>query len=128
MLTMQDVAARIGQTIKDNGMKKGDFLKQCGFGVNLLSQMAKSDDVSCSTIVTLADGLGCSVDFLLCRSDATHKTEVGVDSELTDDESDLLDFFRGMNRFDRREILVTAKRMYDAERGAGAESRDQAYQ
>ena len=119
MLIMRDVAARIEQAIRDNGMRIGGFLKSCGFGPNLLNQMATKTDAQLSTIVTIADKLGCSVDYLLCRSDATGKKVVGVVNELTEDEADLLDFFRGMSRFDRHEILVTAKRMYDAERGTG---------
>lgn len=121
MLSMQNVAERISAAIKENGIKKGDFLQKCGLGVNWLSQTAKGKDISCSTIVTIADELGRSVDYLLCRTDADGRIEGGDGLQLADDENDLLEFFRGMSRSNQHEIYVAAKRMYETERGTGTQ-------
>jgi len=110
-----DVAARIKTIVKERGYKVGDFLRDCGMGVNALSQMAKAQDVSVSTLLVVADRLSCSIDYLLGRTSSPGVVPDGFD--LSEDEQELISYFRQLGGPGRRHVLNCA----EAERDAAAE-------
>lgn len=117
------VAARIKTIVKERGYKIGDFLRDCGMGVNALSQMAKAQDISASTLLVVADRLSCSVDFLLGRTDVV---AVGAMPEgavvLSDDELLLLERYRSLSD-DGREVVrseaLRQRQLQNLNRGTG---------
>lgn len=115
-----DVAARIKTVVKERGYRIGDFLRECGMGVNALSQMAKAQDVSASTLVVIADRLSCSVDYLLGRTSSPGVVPDGFD--LSEEEQELISYFRRLNATGRRHVLNSAEAERDAiaEKGAAA--------
>ena len=100
-----EVAARIKAIVKERGYKVGDFLRDCGMGVNALSQMAKAQDISASTLVVFAEHLSCSVDYLLGKTENPQgdtldisEIEFALSGEIRDlseaEKQDVLDYVR----------------------------------
>ena len=56
----------------------------------------------------IADKYGCSVDYLLCKTD--NPTFIGKRTQiLTTDERELVDIYRGLNAHGREQLLVFAR-------------------
>lgn len=83
MYTSSQVAERIKETAHAKGVLVKDLLTTCQLGKNTLSSMkAGGSYPRIEGIVAIADQLGCSVDYLLGRTDDPALQQLG----LTDDE------------------------------------------
>ena len=111
MLNMREVESRISNAVRDKGLRKGDFLKRCGLSINALSHLPRGKDMACSTIVTMADELGCSVDYLLGRTDAEGNSYV---PSLTRQEATLLRVYRELDLFEQGEVIQIIREKYEA--------------
>lgn len=69
MYHSQEIAARIKSTAKSKGISLKVMLSECELGINTISQMSKGNDMLSKNLAKIADYLGCSVDYLLCRTD-----------------------------------------------------------
>lgn len=70
MFTSPEVAYRIKSHAKSQGIAVKDLLSACGLNKNTLSTMQSGGYFPrTETIVSIADYLGCSVDYLLGRTD-----------------------------------------------------------
>ena len=69
MYNSQDVAYRIKLEAKKQNITIKDLLKQCDLSVNVLSNFAKGQIISCFNLAKIADVLNVSTDYLLGRSD-----------------------------------------------------------
>lgn len=69
MYNSQEIAERIKQQVKQQGKTLGDMLEACELGINTISKMAKGTDILTKNFARIADYLGCSVDYLLGRTD-----------------------------------------------------------
>ncbi len=65
---------------------------------------------SAKFIVAMADCFGCSADYLLGREDEFGN--VNVESDLTIDEKTLLDYYRGIKKDKRKELINYAKYLF----------------
>lgn len=96
MYNAQNLAERIKQTAKDKGISLGQMLKQCGLNVNSINQISDKKGIASGSLVLIADYLGVSVDYLLCRSD------------ISDDVVPLLNIYGKLSAVDRAKLLVYA--------------------
>lgn len=69
MYDLQAIALRIKQQAKTQKISMKDMLPACGLGINAVSQMAQGQNMSSTNLARIADYLGCSVDYLLGRTD-----------------------------------------------------------
>jgi transcriptional regulator with XRE-family HTH domain len=69
MYNSQDVANRIKQRAKFTGTTMKTMLAELDLGINMISHIAKGQEVSYVNFAKIADYLGCSVDYLLGRTD-----------------------------------------------------------
>ena len=69
MYNSQDIAKRIKSRAKQQGKALGEMLSDCELGINTISKMAKGNDILTQNFAKIADYLGCSVDYLLGRTD-----------------------------------------------------------
>ncbi len=69
MYYSEEIAARIKSTAKSKGISLKIMLSECELGINTISQMSKGNDMLSKNLAKIADYLGCSVDYLLCRTD-----------------------------------------------------------
>lgn len=69
MYDSQQVAKRIKERSRKQGIKLGDLLSSLGMGINTVSHMAKGQELSYLAFAQIADKLNCSVDYLLGRTD-----------------------------------------------------------
>lgn len=69
MYNSQEIALRIKQMAKQCGKPLGSVLSECGLGINTISKMSKGADILTLNFARIADCLGCSVDYLLGRTD-----------------------------------------------------------
>lgn len=69
MYFSQDIANRIKSEAKKRGISINRLLGDCNLGVNTISKMAKGTDILTHNFAKIADYLGCSVDYLLGRTD-----------------------------------------------------------
>lgn len=69
MYNTQEIAQRIKIRTKENGYTIGNMLSELNLGVNIISQLAKGQEMSCLNIAKIADYLDCSVDYLLGRTE-----------------------------------------------------------
>lgn len=69
MYVTQDIAGRIKSRLKSQHINTKDMLSDLDMGINAISEFAKGKQMSCITLARIADYLGCSVDYLLGRTD-----------------------------------------------------------
>lgn len=69
MYNSQEIAKRIKSTAKSKGINLKIMLSECELGINVISQMAKGNDMLSKNLAKIADYLDCSVDYLLGRTD-----------------------------------------------------------
>ncbi|MDE6424700.1 MAG: hypothetical protein K2K89_00970 [Ruminococcus sp.] len=68
MYDTQKIAQRIKIRTKENGGTVGNMLSELNLGVNIISQLAKGQEMSCINLAKIADYLNVSVDYLLGRT------------------------------------------------------------
>lgn len=86
MYITRDIANRIKSQAKAEKISLKDMLADCDMNVNSISEFGKGKQMSCISLALIADYLGCSVDYLLGRTD----TPAG----LSDREAALLSAYR----------------------------------
>lgn len=69
MYDSQKIAIRIKSMAKSQNISLKTLLSECGMGINTISQMSKGNDMLSKSLAKIADYLGCSVDYLLGRTD-----------------------------------------------------------
>ncbi len=69
MYITQDIANRIKQLLKERGINTKEMLSELDMGINAISEFSKGKIMSCISLARIADYLGCSVDYLLGRTD-----------------------------------------------------------
>ncbi len=69
MYDLELIAFRIKQTSKAKKIPMKTLLSECHLGINAVSEMAKGKTMSSINLAKIADYLGCSVDYLLGRTD-----------------------------------------------------------
>lgn len=69
MKNTQIVAERIKIQAKQKGISVKKVLESCNLGANTVTKMASGTDIVSQNLLKIADCLGCSVDYLLGRTD-----------------------------------------------------------
>lgn len=69
MYTAQFVIDRVQSLIRERGLKQKIVLLECGINENTLIRMTDNKGISSFYLAKIADYLGCSVDYLLGRTD-----------------------------------------------------------
>lgn len=69
MYNPPDIAMRIKSTAKERGVLLKTMLEEVGLGSNTMSHMRHGKMPAADTLARIADFLGCSVDYLLGRTD-----------------------------------------------------------
>lgn len=69
MYNAQTTKDRIKQTCKDRNISMEQVLKECDLGINAIRQINDTKGMASFSIAKIADVLGCSVDYLLGRTD-----------------------------------------------------------
>ncbi len=69
MQNQQQVAEKIKLIAKANGISVNKMLIDCKLGKNTISKMSKGTDILSQNLAKIADYLGCSVDYLLGRTE-----------------------------------------------------------
>lgn len=98
----QLIADRIKAQAKSRDVKMKDVLEECQINKNFVNSLANGKDVGYQNLVTIADYLGCSVDFLLGRDNKNAPDEIRDDIvslvySLSDKKAKLLlDFLEGL--------------------------------
>lgn len=108
MYSAHDVAKRINDQLKVKGLSQKEMLDKCGLSKNAISSMiSRGSMLRADNIAKIADYIGCSVDYLLYRSD--DPTNVG--SSMTNADKQILDDFHKLSSRDQREIkaLISIK-------------------
>ena len=85
----------IKKTLDDMSLQQNDLAERMGKRKNYVSALLRTDNPSTSTLISVADALDCSVDYLLGRTD---NPQSHTDKEiLSSDEQDLLEIYRNFN-------------------------------
>lgn len=69
MYSAQTTKDRIKQLSKDKGIAMEQMLKECELGINAIRQINDTKGMASFSVAKIADYLGCSVDYLLGRTD-----------------------------------------------------------
>lgn len=69
MYVTQEIATRIKQQARLRKIAIKDLLSDCELSINAISEFSKGKQMSCISLARIADHLGCSVDYLLGRTD-----------------------------------------------------------
>ncbi len=69
MYNTQNIATRIKSQLKHQHISTKDMLSDLDMGINAISEFSKGKQMSCISLARIADYLGCSVDYLLGRTD-----------------------------------------------------------
>ena len=78
----QEIAERIKLCAKAKKIPIKNMLTDLGLGINLISHLAKGQNITASNLARIADYLGCSVDYLLGRSEEKEKPTAPEGDEL----------------------------------------------
>jgi len=120
MYVSSDIAEKIKSIAASRGVSTADMFLDLGLGKNTLTNF-KTSFPRADNIAKIADYLGCSVDYLLGRTD---RVDIPASSfeELPDEECELIEIFRSLDKSGRRRLLVQAEdesRRMAAEKGTG---------
>lgn len=80
----QEIAERIKLCAKAKKIPIKNMLTDLGLGINLISHLAKGQNITASNLARIADYLGCSVDYLLGRSEEKEKPTAPEGDELAE--------------------------------------------
>ena len=69
MYDQQNTAFRIKRRAKELKVPMRTLLRDCGLGINAVSQLANGSVMSYISLALIADRLDCSVDYLLGRTE-----------------------------------------------------------
>ena len=69
MYNHQEIAERIKSRAKTQKIAMKTMLSDLELGINLISHLAKGQNITALNLARIADYLDCSVDFLLGRTD-----------------------------------------------------------
>jgi len=69
MYNSQEIALMIKKTAKERNITIKQLLEKSGLNINTVSELAKGKQISYVNFAIIADNLGCSVDYLLGRTD-----------------------------------------------------------
>lgn len=69
MYDSEKIAERITLMAKAQKITLRSLLSACSLGVNTISELRKGREISFASLALIADQLGCSVDYLLGRTD-----------------------------------------------------------
>ena len=73
MYNSQETSTRIKKVAKEKGISMLELQELCGLNKNAISQAGKSQEgMKAKNLYAIADYLGCSVDYLLGRTDDPH--------------------------------------------------------
>lgn len=97
MYNSQEIANRIKLTAKLKGYSVSSVLSECGLGKNTIAKIGQGTDILTLNFAKIADQLDCSVDYLLGRGQGA----------VTDDELQLLIYYRNLNDIGRKTALDT---------------------
>lgn len=93
MYITQDIANRIKREAKKKQLLTKEMLAACELNINTVSELAKGKQISSVSLAKIADYLGCSVDYLLGRTDeATVENAI----ELKPEEYPVIVKYRGI--------------------------------
>ena len=111
MYNPADVAQRIKDLAKHRNISVKQMLDDCELNKNVLSTMsARGSMPKTDNIARIADYLGCSVDYLLGRSDSPEKTAPGTPGA---DEVDsvIIEMFSRLSSEDKAIVLDLIERL-----------------
>lgn len=101
MYSSVDVAKRINDQLKTKGLSQKEMLESCGLSKNAISSMiSRGSMLRADNIAKIADYIGCSVDYLLYRTD--FPTNEGFSVCAADRQ--ILDDYHRLSSRDQREI------------------------
>lgn len=92
-----NVANKIKECAKSKGIPLKSLLNNCNLGSNTFSHMLHGKSIAFDSLARIADQLDCSVDYLLGRGQGA----------VTDDELQLLIYYRNLNDIGRKTALDT---------------------
>ena len=69
MYNSNEIADRIRTRAREQGHTLREVLTACGLGINTVSKISSGTDILTLNFAKIADYLGCSVDYLLGRTD-----------------------------------------------------------
>lgn len=101
MYSTQDIAQRIKNTAKEKNITISQLLSNCKLGQNTVAKMSNGADILTLSIVKIADGLGCSVDYLLGRTN--NGTEIVIDNSSM--ENKLFEYLNKLNDESKKQAL-----------------------
>lgn len=78
----QEIAERIKLCAKAKKVPIKTMLADLELGINLISHLAKGQNITASNLARIADYLGCSVDYLLGRTEEKEKPTAPEGDEL----------------------------------------------
>jgi len=95
---MGEISYCLLKIMKEQGMNQAELSRRSGVSSSSLSRYLAGDDMPASKLKKIADALCTSTDKLL-----------GLDVELSEDERELLDYYRQAEPWERELILNHAK-------------------
>lgn len=101
------IADRIRSRAKECGITQKAMLADAGLGGNSMSHLDNGKSIAVDSLGKIADVLKCSVDYLLGRS--ANPAIIQVAPDLSEDEQELLSYFRQLDSRGRRHVLTCAE-------------------
>ena len=112
MYSAQELSNRIKYMAKKKNIVVSKMLSECGLNPNTLNQISEERGLSSFSLAKIADCLGCSVDYLLCRTENSeaHKTNANIsNTPITDEQlAVLIDTYDKLDTIGKARLLVMA--------------------
>lgn len=74
MYNSQEIAQIIKKMAKERNITIKQLLEKCNLNINTISELSKGKQISYINFAIIADNLGCSVDYLLGRTDEPNRS------------------------------------------------------
>lgn len=135
MYNSQDIASRIKATAKIRGITMKMMLADLDLGINIISHLAKGQEMSYLNLAKIADYLNCSVDYLLGRTSDPKTTYENIQSsnivnvngnngdhspltvnKASDEDKELLELIQGLSLKQKAKVITYIYETIEAEK------------
>lgn len=116
MYVAQELAERIKKLARKQGIGQGELLKKCGCNTSILNQISEEKGIASFTLAKIADELGCSVDYLLCRTENPdshniHAGDITVSSYEDRQLTSIIKIYEQLDDVGKARLLVEADKI-----------------
>lgn len=129
MYNNQEIALKIKNAAKSQGISIKQLLEECNLNINYISQFSNGRDMTAMNLYTIANALGVSIDYLLGRTENPNAykecittgdvkginvkgdTRVIINDTVSKETAELIEMIENLSLIERSKVVVMIDEM-----------------